>query len=512
MIWKIAQKEFLLNLMTFKFVVGTVVCVVLTSVFVPVLAKEYQQKLKAYNENVADSEAKLRQVVVYKDLTPVIYQRPALMSVFCEGLARHMGNSAKVDLSSVPEIDPAPANVNPFLCIFPTLDLSLVFKVVISLLALLVAYDAASGERERGTLKLTLSNPAARHEVLLGKLLAGLLTLVVPVTVTFLVALLILGLFPLVDLSASDWVRIGLLYVASLVLVAALYNIGLLFSCVVRSSAVSLVLGLFSWVAFVIVIPNGSVYLARRVHTLEPKQKMESQLAALREAEGRERRELQKQLTPEGSAGWESDEGSPFGGWYPLLCTPSGAIYRQKQSALLNPLQIKYVDQYWEVRRTYLAALVRQGELVNNVSRVSPICLYGNVAAALAGTDLAGVESFLDGVRAYRERIIEYMRARTDNFSAPSYFTPSTPEERLEFEKCVQTEDREASHQRSQQLRDKVTSRITPLELRDLPRFAGTLGTAESLRRALPDLALLVVLNVLFFALSFVAFLRYDVR
>ena len=511
MIWKIAQKEFLLNLMMFKFVVGTVVCVVLTSVFVPVLAKEYQQKLKAYNENVAANEAKLRQVVVYKDLTPTIYQPPALLSVFCEGLARHMGNSAKVDLSSVPEIDPAPANVNPFLCIFPTLDLSLVFKVVISLLALLVAYDATSGERERGTLKLTLSNPAARHEVLLGKLLAGLLTLIVPVTATFLVALLILGLFPMVDLHASDWVRIGLLYVASLLFVAALYNIGLLFSCLTRSSAISLVLGLFSWVAFVIVIPNGCVYLARRVHTFEPKQKMEGQLAALQEAEGRERRELEKQL-PSGGSGWESDRDSPFGGWYPLLCTPSGAAYYQKRYALLNPLQIKYVDKYWEVRRTYLAALVRQGELVNNVSRVSPICLYGNVASALAGTDLAGVESFLDGVRAYRERIIEYMRARTDNFSSPSYFTPSTPEERIEFEKCVQIEDREASHQRSQQLGKKVTSRIAPLELRDLPRFVGSPGTAESLRRALPDLALLVVLNALFFALSFVAFLRYDVR
>ena len=32
MIWKIAKKEFLLNLMTFKFAVGTIVCVVLTAV------------------------------------------------------------------------------------------------------------------------------------------------------------------------------------------------------------------------------------------------------------------------------------------------------------------------------------------------------------------------------------------------------------------------------------------------------------------------------------------------
>ena len=44
MIWKIAKKEFLLNLMTFKFAVGTIVCVVLTAVFMPILAKDYQRR------------------------------------------------------------------------------------------------------------------------------------------------------------------------------------------------------------------------------------------------------------------------------------------------------------------------------------------------------------------------------------------------------------------------------------------------------------------------------------
>ena len=35
MIWTIARKEFLLNLMTFKFAVGMLLCVVLVGVFVP---------------------------------------------------------------------------------------------------------------------------------------------------------------------------------------------------------------------------------------------------------------------------------------------------------------------------------------------------------------------------------------------------------------------------------------------------------------------------------------------
>ena len=76
MIWKIAKKEFLLNLMTFKFAVGTVLCVVLVAVFVPVLADDYQQRLQRYSQQVMDNEAKLRQVKAYRVLTPTIYRRP----------------------------------------------------------------------------------------------------------------------------------------------------------------------------------------------------------------------------------------------------------------------------------------------------------------------------------------------------------------------------------------------------------------------------------------------------
>ena len=41
MIWKITKKEFLLNIMTFKFTVGTALCVALVLVLVPVLLEDY---------------------------------------------------------------------------------------------------------------------------------------------------------------------------------------------------------------------------------------------------------------------------------------------------------------------------------------------------------------------------------------------------------------------------------------------------------------------------------------
>ncbi|HUU17836.1 MAG TPA: ABC transporter permease subunit [Sedimentisphaerales bacterium] len=259
MIWKIAKKEFLLNLMTFKFALGTVLCTVLVAVFMPVLADDYQQRLQKYSQQVMDNEAKLRQVKAYRVLTPTIYRRPQVLSVFSQGLEKHLGDSARIDFGMIPEINAAPAELNPYLSVFPTFDVLLIFKIVMSALALLVAYDVVSGEKEQGTLGLTLSNRVARVHILLGKLVAGALTLAVPTTVAFIVGLLLLFGFPSIDLQVSDWARIAVMYIASLAFVLAVYNVGLLFSCLTRSSALALVLGLFFWVLAIVVIPNGSV-------------------------------------------------------------------------------------------------------------------------------------------------------------------------------------------------------------------------------------------------------------
>jgi len=493
MIWKIAKKDFLLNLMTFKFAVGTILCVVLMAVFVPILGKAYQERLKTYNENVAYNEAELRKVTVYKNITPTIYRPPSVLAVFSEGLEKQLGNSATIQYDDVPEISPATAN--HYLSIFSIFDASLIFKIIISVLALLVAYDAISGERERGTLRLTLSSTAARYQVLLGKLLAGMLVLIVPVTIAFIMGLIILLSFPMVDLTGSDWVRFGFMFIASLVFVATMYNLGLLFSCLARRSAISLVLALFLWILFVVVIPNGSVYLATQIRAVEPEEKINEQIALLRREVQREfRMEMQRsgRSYMSGSTSTSDVVGKGgFGHGYIRSCNEV-----LMHNLLLNystgvPIQIKYSNKYSEIEYGYLRSLFEQTRLADNLARTSPISLYENVMSALAGTDMVSFRQFIDAVKAHRNDIIEYMRSRTNNFSSSSFFTPCTEEE---MKTRPNTDD------------------APPLELHDLPRFSYKADIVGILRRVIPDLELLILGNVLFFALALAAFQRYDVR
>jgi ABC-type transport system involved in multi-copper enzyme maturation permease subunit len=492
MIWKIAKKEFLLNLMTFKFAVGTVLSMVLMAVFVPILVKDYEQRLQKYNTMVADNEAELRKVRVYKNITPTLYRPPAMLSVFSAGLEKRLGDSARIELGRIPEVDAAPTGDNHYLSIFPVLDASLILKVVLSLLAILIAYDGISGEKERGTLRLILANRTARHQVLLGKLLAAVVTLIVPTTIAFAVAVLVLELSPMADLTWSDWARIGLMYLASLIFISAMYNMGLLFSCLANRSAISLILGLFFWVVCVVVIPNACVYMATRIQPLEPREKSDGQIGLLRS----EFREQRGHLS-----GTRSDPIGAFGNRYVRACDIACFESGQEIYPVTEPLRIRYAGRIWEVENSYLKTIWKQRHLADNLSRISPIFSYENATSVLAGTDLDSSQYFVSRAKAYRSQIIEYIRSRTDNFSSPSYWTTCSREDALEYERDWGNKSaRDAKNPRP------------PLSLEDLPPCIYRLDLAESVRRATPDLALLIFANVLFFALSFAAFMKGDVR
>jgi len=63
-----------------------------------------------------------------------------------------------------------------------------------------------------------------------------------------------------------------------------------------------------------------------------------------------------------------------------------------------------------------------------------------------------------------------------------------------------------------QKWKEKKIAQMIPLDLRDFPQFIYQPSVAKSFNRAIPDLALLFFIGVLFFVLSFVTFLKYDVR
>jgi len=154
---------------------------------------------------------------------------------------------------------------------------------------------------------------------------------------------------------------------------------------------------------------------------------------------------------------------------------------------------------------SYLDSISKQNHLARNIARISPISAYENVMSALAQSDLASFQLFMDNARAHRNRTIEYIRSKTDSLSLPSYFTICNEEDAITYEEMwkqyEQAEDG-TEKQRAQdawgEFRDKKkTAKVASLNLEDFPRFTYQPGFAKSLRRAIPDLMLLVLVNLL---------------
>ncbi len=508
MIWKIARKDLLLNLMTFKFLVGTIVCVVLTAVLMLILLSDYQRQWQQYHDNVAADEAELKASKVYEHVMSNhhVYRPPAVLSVFSRGIESQVSNSAGIDEYSVLELSGGAVAANPYLAILQSLDLSLLYRTVLSLLALLIACDAISGERIAGTLLLTASGTVARHQILLGKVLAGMMTLAVPLTMAFLVAILMLSLSPAVDLTASDWLCMAIMYVASLLFISAIFNGGLLISCSTRHPATSLMLGLFLWIILAMVVPNAGGYLAAQIRPLEPAGPRITRLLDLEETYFFKAGDAGDKI-PMAGHGVEHEE-TPSRR-YTLVCDKEWLDSLVKRNAVREPIWAEYIDKAWQIEHSHVEALLQQEQLATKLSRISPVCMYENVMSALAGTDTPGCRGFVEAAQAYRRQIVDYVRAKTDNQQSPLFFTPCTPADRQQYQQYL---DKKLSEEQFQQWKDRRIANLQPLDLQDCPRFICRPNLLLALRAGLPDLSALVFANALFFALTFAAFLRYDVR
>ena len=145
---------------------------------------------------------------------------------------------------------------NPFLNLLSSIDLVVVFQVVLSLLALLFAYDAIAGEHEKGSLRLIMTTPASRGKILLAKYIAAMIALVVPLTISLILTQILISGSESIALSGDDWIRIGGFYLTSILYLSVFYLMGLLISATTRRTATALMSCMFAWVFFVLIYPN----------------------------------------------------------------------------------------------------------------------------------------------------------------------------------------------------------------------------------------------------------------
>ena len=473
----VLAKEIRNHLLSFRFLAVFVLLLVIVPVTVMILSTDAVRKQDDYSRRQAEIQTYLRSYAHFNRLNPVIApsQPPIPMLALVRGL------TADVDLD-VFDNDPLPI-------MFPLIDLTFIVTILLSLAALVFSYDAVSGDKEDGTLKLTLANSVPRSTVLAGKILGGAVTLFVPFLLSVSVGLIVILLNPRIGWSASDWGALALLLGGAAVYLLVFYGLGLFVSSRHASSASSIMTSLVVWVLLVLVVPNLSPYLAELIVPAPSRIRIGREVDRLTDVE---RDNLGRKLSAEKRAAVikanpvladvermsESEikaaiaRDAAFARAYETFRKESEAAWREA-----NVIQ----GQKAEVLRTELRLKESaQTRLALDLSLVSPLAGFTYLATDLSSTGMLNQGHFAGLVRAWGRNYADYMQKR---MAAMRQADPT------------------------------VDLWNTAVDVSDMPRFAykeGALG--DRLRGVMKPFIVLFGVGLAAFAAAYVSFIRYDVR
>ena len=502
MFWVLLRREILAHLITFRFAVTVITCLLLVVITTLIRIDDYEQRLAGYNTARDTNRDELLSTRTYSFLMPKVDRPPNPLSIFNAGMDNRLGNTVRIYYTNVPVLWDAQVHSsgNTFIDYFYRIDLVFIFRFVLSLLALLFAYDAIAGERETGTMRLTMSHPVRRGSLLAAKYLGAMTCLILPLIMSFIVALIWVVLTGSIVFSGDDFLRIAGILLTSMIYLSAIYLIGLLISAWAHRTATALMLSLFVWVVLVLVYPSLSVSMIDQLTS-----PVDSRIFSAEKAI----RQILDTVTKEGREYLMNDEIEGENENFNVQGRKSGldivigdgsiamriefkaydwsSIHPESEKFIshviryhqfLTPLRFQAAEKIELVRLPALEKTrFQRARIARNLLRLSPAAIYNLATQAWAGTDLYGVEDFFETTRQYRRTLVNYFYDK-DAFSSRQWFAS-----------------------------DKGA-----INLDDLPRFVyqrADFWTNAS--RALPDLQLLLLLNILLFLATFAIFVRQEI-
>ena len=508
MLRQIIAKELHSNLTNLRFIVGCLTCLALVIIITVVLAHDFKNALKSYSDAIASNENALSDIMVYQNLEAKIYKPPQLLGIFSQGVDKEVGGEVTVSYKSIPSETKAYRSPNPLLAYFPHIDLTLVFKVILTLLALMFTYNAISGEKESGTLRLMLANGISRADILLGKYLAGAISFSLPLLLSLLAALVFITTAGGLSLSMEEGVRLLLITLFSFLFLSVFLLLGLLLSSLTHRSFITLLLALFCWLFIVIIIPNSSPILAAKIKNMPPRSTVDRQIQLVRDKYFNQFRDwYRRNPWPPGGTNFEW-------GNVVWLSSPHIMEYHVKTFDFLIPQELQGAQDIWKLEENYLNKLQGVIGLERLLSYLSTVGTYEELSNALANTDSYSHFEFLKSARLYREQILSFYRDKGafHSYRWFSVYTKQTAPKSHQEALQMANEWREKWQDRGMRL-EEVRRMFVPINPAEIPRyFYQRQSLSQIIKRCLGGMAYLVMVNLILFYLTFVCFSRYDVR
>lgn len=454
-----------------KFAVTFGVCALLVLLGFVVGARSYHTAVDQYEaarrENLRRMEG-LTDWMQVRDMN--VYIPPQPLSALVAGVANDIGRTVTVEGRGELTAHDSRYASEPMLAVFRQFDLEFLFTVVLSLFAILFSFDAISGEKERGTLRLTFASAVPRRTFIAGKLIGAYATLVVSLLVPLSIGAALLPALG-VPLSADDWGRLALVIGVGFLYLGAFLSLSVLVSALTTRATTSFLVLLVIWIVGVLIIPRAAVGFAGRAVDVPSVDAVAAQKATF-------------------SAGlWAADRAT-MSSFHPTKTGDMQAMMQefqqmmQKQADDRDTKMREFAARVNEARRNRQDV---QEALAFGIARVSPAACFTLAAMRLAGTSFEMKQHFLAATERYQKAFAEFMVTKTG----------MNPGGRMIMMRVVVGDEKKPE----------------PIKTSEIPVFTyDPMRFADVAAGSLLDVALLVLLNLLCIGGAVAAFSRYDVR
>ena len=462
------QKEMMHHILSVRFVALLLMCVLLIPLTLSINYQSYRQDLVDYHEAVKLANIEEKTVNPKMPLEPEIEVsklifKPAPLSVFAKGLEDSLPSYLGMTRDGITQ-GPPPTFSAPLSQLLGHLDFLFVVGTVFSLLALLFTFDAVAGERETGTIRLTLSNAVPRDLFLWSKLIGSYLVFVVSFLVSFLLGLLLLVWqgFPL---GESDiFPRVLGLTSISLLYIAVFFVIGTAISTYLDSAKTALIVAFTVWVFAVLITPRLGFLAAKVIAPARTAQSVYMEKKALRDDLKTDLEKQKMKLIRE----------------IPPDAQGRIIVTGEKMNELMKPVEeehrLKFQDHVNRLDQDYKRETKRQEQVGEMLSRITPTSSLIYLATSLTQTGKIQRSNYLQTGDRYYDMLYTDLFSKIDDYAARRVYNPAT---------------------------DIVTiTQPPPLETDTL---------AETLRQSVVDVLLLCFFAVVLTTVAFLKFFRLDI-
>ncbi|RLG09489.1 MAG: hypothetical protein DRN68_01455 [Thaumarchaeota archaeon] len=462
MLWAIVHKEIQSNVISSRFLILSSLCVGLFVITAFTIFQEMELNYREYRSNlIGHREAMAREpsLISLAAISGVkVDRRPEPLGFFARGIEAARSRIYRVTSYDVTPIGGSDLERNPFVSISGPLDFLYLFQVVVSLLALLLASDAISGEKESGTLKLLISHNVPRHTILLGKFFGNYFTLLIPLSISAIAVGAVMSFYSF-PFGGDEWKRMAVMLVLSAIYLAAMLEMGLLISSVTKKPSISFLASIVAWVVSVIAIPKIAFHLGAAIAPPPSVAALQNRMRAItNEADVKALTEIRKYIEERGQP--------PPKEWLEELSRK----VMEENNAKKAKLQQEFDNR-----------LARTFRVSSMLARLSPSSSYTFAMQEMARTGFNDDIRFRRAVSEFKEKFAEYMEMRMKGISS--------------------------------NIEDNMPQLGKKLDLTGMPTFSYRESRfGDAVGHITLDVLVLLTFNVIFFLAAYMAFLRYDVR